>query len=150
MSVSSVWTRTQSRCRTATCFAKNMGVTGYFGTRLDMRHKHGMFAPECSCWRIEFGSINIDFLFKTHNFFILSRRSLGDAVQNLDGEDDKDILIGSVGPPECRRFYILAVFSLASAIQGLLWMTYSSVPQQASQVVICFLCDVLCHLVNRI
>ena len=56
-------------------------------------------------------------------------------MQNSDDVKDGDELIASVGQPECRRFYILTVFSFASAIQGLLWMTYSSVPQQASQVV---------------
>ena len=60
----------------------------------------------------------------------LSKHSLRDAAQDVDETE----LVASVGRAECRRFYILSVFSAASAIQGLLWMTYSSVPQQAAQV----------------
>ena len=63
----------------------------------------------------------------------LSKHSLRDAAQDVD-EIDQTELVASVGRAECRRFYILSVFSVASAIQGLLWMTYSSVPQQAAQV----------------
>eukprot|EP01116_Phalansterium_solitarium_P022571 TRINITY_DN7504_c0_g1_i1.p1 TRINITY_DN7504_c0_g1~~TRINITY_DN7504_c0_g1_i1.p1 ORF type:complete len:442 (-),score=110.31 TRINITY_DN7504_c0_g1_i1:289-1614(-) len=38
---------------------------------------------------------------------------------------------GHVGKAEARRWWVLFVFSYAAGLQGLLWMTYSSVPEQS-------------------
>ena len=35
-----------------------------------------------------------------------------------------------IGPPESKRWYILVIFSVASAMQSNIWFTFSSCPDQ--------------------